>query len=130
VDDADAPLYRVLVVRHFPTRGRTAVTDHAAYQHFEEKSKGTLEAGKLADLVILVENPLKVDPMTIKDIKVVETIKDGKTIFLRQEKPVAAAEPVRPRLHAHGAPPVLNTGSRATLGLLQAAALQAAAIRP
>jgi predicted amidohydrolase YtcJ len=37
--------------------------------------------GKLADFVVLSENPLQVDPMTIKDIQVLETIKEGKTIF-------------------------------------------------
>ena len=41
----------------------------------------SLEVGKLADLVILDKDPLKVDPMTIRDIKVVETIKEGTTIF-------------------------------------------------
>jgi hypothetical protein len=35
----------------------------------------------VSDLVILDKNPLTVDPMTIKDIKVVETIKEGKTIY-------------------------------------------------
>ena len=60
-----------------------AVTDYAAYQHFEERSKGTLSVGKLADLVILDKNPLKVKPLTIKDIAVVETIKDGVTVFQR-----------------------------------------------
>ena len=54
---------------------------NAAYQYFEEKSKGSIEPGKLADLVILDRNPIKVDPMTIKDIKVVGTIKEGKTIY-------------------------------------------------
>jgi predicted amidohydrolase YtcJ len=58
-----------------------AITDWAAYQYFEEKSKGTLEPGKLADLVILERDPLKVDPTTISTIKVVETIKEGKPIF-------------------------------------------------
>ena len=58
-----------------------SVTEYGAYQHFEERSKGTLEAGKLADLVILEKNPLTVDPMTIKEIKVVETIKNGKSIY-------------------------------------------------
>lgn len=60
-----------------------AVTDYAAYQHFEERSKGTLAAGKLADLVILDKNPLKVKPLKIMDITVVETIKDGVTVFRR-----------------------------------------------
>jgi predicted amidohydrolase YtcJ len=58
-----------------------AITDWAAYQYFEEKSKGTLEPGKLADLVILERDPLQVDPTTISTIKVVETIKEGKPIF-------------------------------------------------
>jgi predicted amidohydrolase YtcJ len=55
----------------------------AAYQLKEEKSKGTLEVGKLADLVILDKNPLKVESTTIKDILVVETIKEGNTVFKR-----------------------------------------------
>jgi predicted amidohydrolase YtcJ len=58
-----------------------AMTDWAAYQYFEEKSKGTLEPGKLADLVILERDPLKGDPTTISTIKVVETIKEGRPIF-------------------------------------------------
>ena len=45
---------------------------------------GTIQPGKVADLVILDRNPLKVKPMAIKDIKVVETIKDGKTIYRAQ----------------------------------------------
>ena len=64
-----------------PLEGLKAITINAAYQYGEEASKGSLEPGKLADLVILDKNPLKVDPTTIKDIKVVETIKEGKTIY-------------------------------------------------
>jgi predicted amidohydrolase YtcJ len=60
-----------------------AVTATAAYQLKEEKTKGTLEVGKLADLVILEKNPLKVESTTIKDIIVVETIKEGRTVFSR-----------------------------------------------
>ncbi len=60
-----------------------AITADAAYQYFEEDSKGTLEAGKLADLVILSANPLKVDPMIIRDITVEETFKEGQTVYRR-----------------------------------------------
>jgi hypothetical protein len=60
-----------------------AVTAMAAYQLKEEKMKGTLEPGKLADLVILDRNPLKVEAIAIKDIVVVETIKEGRTVFAR-----------------------------------------------
>jgi predicted amidohydrolase YtcJ len=66
-----------------PYEALKGITDWSAYQHFEENNKGTLEKGKLADLVILDKNPLKVDPYTIKDIQVVETIKEGETIFKR-----------------------------------------------
>ena len=55
----------------------------AAEQYGEQASKGTLETGKLADMVILDRNPLKVEPMAIKDIKVVETIKEGTSIYKR-----------------------------------------------
>jgi predicted amidohydrolase YtcJ len=61
-----------------------AVTSYAAFQIREEKTKGTLEPDKLADFVILEQNPLKVDPHSIKDIKVLETIKEGTTVFVRE----------------------------------------------
>ena len=66
-----------------PYHALRAVTAMAAYQLKEEKSKGTLEAGKLADLVVLDKNPLKVESTTIKDIAVLETIKEGKTVFTK-----------------------------------------------
>ena len=64
-----------------PYEALKAITIWSAYQHFEEDQKGTLTPGKLADLVILDNNPLKVEPATIKDIQVVETIKEGETVY-------------------------------------------------
>ena len=60
-----------------------AITINAAYQYFEEDSKGSLEPGKLADMVILSDNPLKVDLITIRDIVVEETFKEGQSIYQR-----------------------------------------------
>ena len=64
-----------------PLEGLKAMTLWAAEQYGEQASKGSLEVGKLADLVILDKNPLKVDKMAIKDIKVLQTIKEGKSIY-------------------------------------------------
>ena len=58
-----------------------AMTIWPAYQHFEEKSKGSLEVGKLADFTILSKDPTAVQPTTLADIKVTETVKEGKTVF-------------------------------------------------
>jgi len=64
-----------------PYEAFRAVTKDAAWQYFEEHRKGTLEAGKLADMVILSEDPLAIDPMKIDQIEVLQTIKEGKTIY-------------------------------------------------
>lgn len=69
-----------------PYQALQAITNNAAYQYFEEDHKGTLTEGKLADLVILDDNPLKVDPMKIKDIQVLETIKEGKSVYKSGKK--------------------------------------------
>lgn len=65
-----------------------AVTKNAAYQYFEEDMKGTIKPGKVADLVILDKNILKVDPMDIRNIQVLETIKEGETIYRNSTKKV------------------------------------------
>ncbi|MEG0939442.1 MAG: amidohydrolase [Comamonas sp.] len=57
------------------------ITINAAHQNFEEKERGSIEAGKFADLVVLSANPASVDPMKIKDIQVLETIVEGETVY-------------------------------------------------
>jgi predicted amidohydrolase YtcJ len=57
-----------------------AMTIWAAHQHFEEATKGSIEVGKLADFVVLSDNPLSVDPEALAALKVVETIKEGASI--------------------------------------------------
>lgn len=58
-----------------------AVTINGAYQYFEEDIKGSIEPGKRADLVIIDKDVLSIDKEEIENIKVLETIKDGNTIF-------------------------------------------------
>ncbi|WP_449431942.1 amidohydrolase [Pseudomonas putida] len=62
-----------------------ATTINSAYQNFEEKQRGSIEVGKYADLVVLSDNIAKVDPMAIKDIKVLETIVEGKSVYKAQD---------------------------------------------
>ncbi|MBJ9985029.1 amidohydrolase [Acinetobacter sp. S40] len=66
-----------------PYNALRSITTWAAYQYFEENQKGTLEQGKLADLVILDQNPLKIKPTEIKDIQVLETIKEGNVVYTK-----------------------------------------------
>ncbi len=58
-----------------------AVTIDAAWQNFEEATRGSIEPGKFADFVVLAENPLTVDPRHLKDIPVVATVVGGRTVF-------------------------------------------------
>ncbi len=58
-----------------------SITIDAAYQLQEENIKGSLKTGKLADMVILDQDPLTIDPKEIRSIQVLETIKEGKTVF-------------------------------------------------
>lgn len=60
-----------------------AITQGAAFQYFEESSKGSITPGKRADLVVLDQNPLLTDPALLSAIGVVETIAGGKTVFLK-----------------------------------------------
>ena len=74
--DILGPLERIPVYRALQQ-----VTINAAWQIGEDADKGSLAAGKRGDLVVLDTNPLTADPATLFRIKVVATIKDGKTIY-------------------------------------------------
>lgn len=58
-----------------------SLTLWAAYQHYEDTIRGSIEVGKLADFVILDRNPHTVPAMELADIKILETIKAGTTIY-------------------------------------------------
>lgn len=62
-----------------------SVTLWGARQHFEEDHKGSIAVGKLADLVILSDNPLTIEPSRLNEIVVLETIKSGKTVWRRTD---------------------------------------------
>jgi predicted amidohydrolase YtcJ len=58
-----------------------AFTLGSAYAEFAEEQKGSIEAGKLADFVVLDRDPSKVEPKAIKDIAVLRTVIGGETVF-------------------------------------------------
>ena len=60
-----------------------AYTYNAAYAEGEERVKGTIEAGKLADLIVLSEDIFAIDPIRIQDVKVDSTYLGGALIYQR-----------------------------------------------
>lgn len=58
-----------------------AVTINAAYQYFEENEKGSIKEGKKADLILIDKNPLKIKKEEIRNIKILETMKNGKVLY-------------------------------------------------
>ena len=61
-----------------------AVTLGAAYQYFEEDTKGSITVGKQADLVILEMNPLTTDPAELEGIQILETFSRGRSVHKLQ----------------------------------------------
>jgi len=56
-------------------------TLNGAYASKEENSKGSIAAGKLADFVVLAEDPHAIDPDQIKDIAIARTVVGGVVVF-------------------------------------------------
>jgi predicted amidohydrolase YtcJ len=83
-----------------------AITIAPAWHYREEASKGSIEVGKLADLVILDKNPLDVPVDEILTIKVVETFKEGKTIYAAGQKAGASEHRLAPWRFASSEPRV------------------------
>jgi hypothetical protein len=59
----------------------TIATINGAWASYEEKTKGSITAGKWADFVMLEKRPHDVDPNAIKDIKIARTVVNGKTTY-------------------------------------------------
>ena len=72
--------------RASPMDALRAVTLNAARQYFEEGEKGSITPGKKADFVILSDNPLTIDPADMQSIRILETIKEGVTIYTAGEE--------------------------------------------
>jgi predicted amidohydrolase YtcJ len=66
------------------TQALRILSTYGAYAGFEEKTRGTLEPGKLADLVVLSEDPLAIPAARLKDLKIDATIIDGALRFERK----------------------------------------------
>jgi hypothetical protein len=60
-------------------------TLNAAYASYEEKIKGSIEVGKLADLVLLSDDILNINPVSIKDIVVEMTVFNGEIVYVREQ---------------------------------------------
>jgi predicted amidohydrolase YtcJ len=67
-----------------PYEAMKMITLWGAEQFGEQAMKGSIKEGKLADFVVLSGNPLTVDPATINQIQVLETIKEGETVWARE----------------------------------------------
>ena len=67
-----------------PYEAMQMITIWSAEQFGEQAAKGSIKEGKLADFVILSDNPVTIDPQDINGIQVLETIKDGKSVWVRK----------------------------------------------
>jgi predicted amidohydrolase YtcJ len=63
-----------------------AYTMGSAYAEFQDKEKGSITPGKLADMVLLSDDIFSIDPVKIRDVKVVKTIVGGKLVWDQDRK--------------------------------------------
>lgn len=89
-----------------------AMTIWPAWQHFEEDRKGTITAGKLADLVVLSDDPTSVPEDQLDDLLVMETYKEGVSVYRRSELTASRTSPALFGL----APPESHDGDHAFAG--------------
>jgi predicted amidohydrolase YtcJ len=68
-----------------PYEAMKMITLWGAEQFGEQATKGSIKEGKLADLVVLSDNPVTMDPARINQVQVLETIKDGRTVWVREQ---------------------------------------------
>jgi predicted amidohydrolase YtcJ len=61
-----------------------AYTMGSAYAEFQDHKKGSISVGKLADMVILSDDIFTIDPVKIRDVKVLRTIVGGRTVYESQ----------------------------------------------
>lgn len=86
----DAPLNPMLVLQAAADRqlsltdALTALTRGAAFAEFQEREKGTIARGQLADMVILSDDVLSIPPARIKDVRVLTTIVGGRIVHQRK----------------------------------------------
>ncbi|MGO4331694.1 amidohydrolase [Cupriavidus sp. 2TAF22] len=85
-----------------PLTALKSMTIWAAYQHFEENTKGSITPGKLADFAVLSANPLSVPRDTLASIKVLQTFKEGNLIYDRAlAQPPVASRPAEFAMHGN-----------------------------
>lgn len=65
-------------------------TVNSAYLTFDENERGSLEPGKLADMVVLTEDIMTVNPNRIRDIGIVQTIIGGEVVYTAKDRPLVA----------------------------------------
>jgi predicted amidohydrolase YtcJ len=58
----------------------------SVYAEFQDQVKGSITAGKLADLVLLSQDIFKIDPKEIENVKVVLTMVDGRVVYEERER--------------------------------------------